>query len=161
MDIQIIGTKYLKSNSFGDFKFMINENIKKNIHDSLFIYNDNEECKNNKSYGNGKGNAIIRKYNKNNPKYRNNPYSIGIPTGTFSKGGYKILDENSKKYIDESILEIKCLLENNDYKYLYYSINNLSGRIGTSIFNVNEEVLEYITNEIHKISLHPIQLIIA
>ena len=159
MDINIIGTKFIKPNWFGDFRHMIKNNINTNSHESLFIYNDNEECRDSKSYGRGAGNAVIRKYNRHNPDYKNKPYSIGIPTGTFSSGGYTELDENSKKYIDESINEIKELINEHKYKNLYYSVDDFSGKVGTSIFEVNEKVIEYITNEIHKLSINPIQLI--
>ena len=159
MDINIIGTKFVKPNWFGDFKYMINSNMEENVHDSLFIYNDNEECCDNKSYGRGAGNAIIRKFNQHNPKYTNKPYSIGIPTGTLEFGGYSKLDDNSKKYIDESINEIKRLIKLHNYKNLYYSIDDISGKIGTSIFKVDESIIEYITKEIYKISYHPVQLI--
>ncbi len=158
MDINVIGLKFVKLDWYGDFKYMIYENINNNTHDSLFIYNDNEESKDNKSYGNGAGNAVIRRFNCNNPKYTNKPYSAGIPTGTLRDGGYNELNENSKKYIDESVNEIKLLIETHKYKNLYYSIDELDGKLGTSIFNVNDDVIDYITNKIHKLSKHPIQL---
>ena len=159
MNVNIVGTKFTKPNWFGDFKHMIIENISQNNHESLYIYNDNEECQNNKSYGGGKGNAIIRKFNCYNPDYKNKPYSIGVPTGTLKSGGYTELNDNSKKYIDYIIQEIKKLLNLHKYKYVYYSIDDISGNIGTYIFEVNDDVIKYITREIHKISLHPIQLV--
>ena len=148
MDVQIIASKFAGLNKPGDFKYMIEQNV--NV-DSLYIYNDNIECFYNQSYGKGKGNAIIRCYNQFNPKLKK-PYSIGIPTGSLRFGGFTNLDLKTKKIIDESFDRLINVLNKYEYKKIYYSTNNVNGMIGTSIFNVNKDVIEYITNRLHQLS---------
>lgn len=159
MDIEIFGVKFMELNAFGDFNYMIKKEINDNKHDSLFIYNDNEECHCSKSYVRGAGNAIIRPYNQFNPKYIGIPHSVGIPTGTLKNGGYDSLNNDNKKYIDESFNEIKNLIEKYKFKHLFYSIDDLSGKLGTSIFKVDINVINYITNNLHKLSNKNTQLV--
>lgn len=147
-NIQIIGVKYTKSNTFGDFKWMCKQEQYK---DSLFIFNDNEECHDN-CYRGG-GNAIMRQYNKYSDLEI--PISAGIPTGTLKKGGYTELTEYVKEQIDNAVIEIEELIQKYNYKVLYYS-SEPNGLLGTGIFNVNESVLKYITHKIFNISKYPV-----
>ena len=145
MNIQIYGTQYTKKNMFGDFKWMCEQ---KEYEDSLFIFNDNEEYHNTNGYG--IGNAIIRKYNKYN-KTLSKPKSAGICTGTFKNKGYKELLEFNKNIIDNNIDEIKKLLEKYKYKDIYYSVGK-NNKLGTSIFKVGEDIIDYIDDQICKLS---------
>lgn len=150
-DIQIIGIKFTGTNKFGDFNWMC---MLEEYSDSLFIFNDNEEFHN--TSRKGAGNAIMRKYNK----YSNLqiPKSAGIPTGTLKDGGYTKLNSHSKNQIDNSIKEIIELIKKFKYKRIYYS-SELNGKLGTSIFHVDDQVIGYITNELFKLSNKPVQIV--
>jgi hypothetical protein len=128
----------------GDFQWMIKQDEYKDI---LFIFNDNEEC-HNTNYRGG-GNAVIRKYNIYNTKLEK-PRSAGIPTGTLENGGYKELTDYVKKQIDTSIEEIKKIAKTYEYKKICYS-SEKDGILGTGIFNVNRDVLIYITEKIKEL----------
>ena len=150
-NLQIFGLKFVKSGQFGDFDWM----SKQNEHsDSLFIFNDNEEYHN--TCKNGIGNAVMRKYNK----YSNltKPKSAGIPTGTLKNGGYQILNTHAKQQIDNAFDEIIDLVVKYKYKQIYYS-SEFDGKLGTSIFDVNEKVVKYITHKLFTLSTNPIQII--
>ena len=140
--VKIHGIQYEKNDKFGDFNWMINQSEYNN---SLFIYNDDSESQLNKSHKKGKGNAIIRQYNQ----YADIkiPRSAGIPTGSRKNGGYTELNEEVKEKIDLSINNIKELIIKYDYKVIYYSAK-LNGKLGTGIFKVNDEVINYITEQI-------------
>ena len=142
---QIYGTKFVKRGIFGDFDFMCNQDIYNN---SLFIFNDNEEQHN--TCISGGGNAIIRKYNKYN-KNLCKPKSTGIPTGNFQNGGFKELTDEVICVINNSINEIKELLNLYNYENIYFSVGN-NRLLGTSIFNVDINVLEYINTMILSLS---------
>ena len=146
-EIEIKGIQFKKVGIFGDFNWMIKQSEYSN---SLFIYNDDTESQLNKSYKAGKGNAIIRNYNQYNPK-KTIPQSAGIPTGSRKLGGYTELNEEIKKEIDLSIDNIKDLINKYNYKVIYYSAK-LNGKLGTGIFKVDDEVVNYITNELLSLS---------
>ena len=112
---------------------------------SLFIFNDNEEQHNTNIPGGGS--ACIRIYNRHN-KALSKPYSAGIPTGTLNSGGYLELNNSIKKVIDDAIVEIVDLVNQFNYKTVYYSADN-NGLLGTGIFHVDENVIEYVTNKIN------------
>lgn len=152
MDIQIIASKFVRLNKLGDFKYMIETNKNQ---DSLYIYNDNIECFNNLSYGRGKGNAIIRCYNQFNPNLKK-PYSIGIPTGSLKYGGFTKLDIKTKNIVDEAFDRIINVLNKHDFKTIYYSTDDVNGRLGMSIFKVDDNVITYITDKLHQLSTQPI-----
>ena len=94
----IIPTAFTKLGEYGDFEFMIKSKL---YDDCLFIYNDNTENRHG-SYK-GKGNAIIRPWNKYN-KNLEIPKSAGICTGSlFDKSdylkykGFKVLNDEIKE----------------------------------------------------------------
>lgn len=137
--INIYGSKYesIKTN----FEVMMNDDKFKN---TLFIFNDNEkEHFTNKK---GRGNACMRQYNSYSDLLM--PRSAGIPTGEYRKG-YTKLDKRTKDVINNAIELIKCLLQSGHYDSIIYSVNSKDNpQIDTALFNVNQNVLEYITNEI-------------
>jgi len=147
-DIQIFGTKFIKPNQFGDFNWMCHQN---NYSNTLFIFNDNEEY--HKTCKTGAGNAIMRRYNKYSKIIK--PKSAGIPTGTLKNGGYTKLSTKIKFQIDNAFNEIISLINIHKYDQLYYS-SELDGKIGTSLFVVNDIVLRYITHKIYNLSINPI-----
>lgn len=139
-DLEIIETQFIGRCKYGDFDWMIKQTEYSN---ALFIFNDDEE-RHGKSVE-GKGNAVIRKYNKHS--VFNPPKSAGIPTGTMKRGGYKNLTSRSKFEIDQSIKEIKELIKKHNYKKIFYSASK-DCKLGTSIFKVGDDVIDYITFEI-------------
>lgn len=147
MPIEIIGTVYEGNGLYGDFEHMIKSGKYEN---SLFIFNDNEIS--HQTCDKGRGNAIIRKYNRFSSLDK--PYSAGIVTGEkpIKNGGYRRFDLDTKQKIDECITEIKLLIEKNKYERIFYSAEEENGVIGTSIFKVDIGVLNYITQEIWKLT---------
>lgn len=150
-DIQVIGIKFSKPNQFGDFYWMSKQD---EFAGSLFIFNDNEEHHNTNKRG--AGNAIMRSFNK----YSNNvpPKSAGIPTGTLSYGGYELFDPRTKKQIDDAFDEIIDLIKIHNYHTVYFS-SELDGKLGTSIFQVNEKVIRYITFRLYQLTLNPVKIV--
>jgi hypothetical protein len=143
--IKVIGTLFESLNKFGDFYWMIQNPL---YNKSLFIFNDNEEY--HYTSRKGKGNACIRVFNK----YSNLPIprSAGIPTGKLSTGGYTELNQYTKNIIDSTINEIKSLILKYKYDTIYFSSNS-EGKLGTSLFNVSSDVINYITDEIIKLEI--------
>lgn len=150
-DTEVIGIKFTSYKQYGDFYWMCNQEKYSN---SLFIFNDNEEC----HYSNhkGAGNAIMRIYNKHSKL--DIPKSAGIPTGTLQYGGYTKFTPNVKMVIDNSFNEIIELIQKHKYKTIYFS-SELDGKLGTSIFQVNPTIITYITNKIYHLSSKPIKII--
>lgn len=142
--MEIIPSSFKGRNQEGDFKFMIESG---NYEDSLFIFNDNEE--EHFTHNKGGGNAVIRPYNRHGVIGK--PHSAGISTGKrYGGGGYKMLDSSAQQFIDQCISEIVELCRMYGYRRIFFSADK-NGRIGTSIFQVEPTVLEYITSEIHSI----------
>ncbi len=140
-NIPLYGIIFTKPKDFGDFDWMCKQPEYSN---ALFIFNDNEEHHN--SNKRGMGNAIVRPYNKFN-KQLTKPKSAGIPTGTMAEGGYQKLTPNVTKVVSESINEIKELLTLYEYDSIYYSVGS-NGKLGTGLFNVNSNVIDYIDQQI-------------
>ncbi len=150
-DIQIIGIKFVKPNQYGDFKWMRTQDEYKS---SLYIFNDNEEC--HETCRTGLGNAVMRRFN--NYSELKVPQSAGIPTGTLEHGGYQEFSPRIKKQIDLSIDEIINLISTYHYKRMFYS-SELDGRLGTGIFDVNTNVLIYITHRLFGLTKNPVQIV--
>jgi len=139
--MEVIGTVFAGVGKIGDFKWQI---LCGDYNDALFIFNDDEMR--NKTPHATDGNAIIRQYNKYGCPTR--PRSVGIVTGT-GHIGYKQFDEETKQSIDACIAEVKEIIKDFAYTKIYYSAKEPGGILGTSIFNVDDDVLDYITKEIH------------
>ncbi len=151
LNVNLIGTIFSGSNKFGDFNWMIQQ---EEFDNSLFIFNDNEEHHNTNIKGGG--NAVIRCFNK----YSNldKPRSAGVITGTLQDGGYSYFTIDIMQKITECFDEIKYLINKYNYNTIYYS-SDLEGRIGTSIFNVDTKVIDFITFNLHSLTRKPIQVI--
>jgi len=150
--MKIIGTKFVKTGQYGDFEWMCQQ---EEFSNSLFIFNDNEEYHH--TNRKGKGNAVIRKYNKYNDKLEK-PKSAGIPTGTLKNRGYSKLNTHVKEVVTEAISEIIELINKYNYETIYYSIGP-DNKLGTGLFNVNRNVIDFIDNLINSLASLPIQTI--
>lgn len=142
MVLAVIPIQFKELHDYGDFNFMIKL---EQYNDSLFIFNDNieEHC----SAKRGAGNAVIRPFNKYG-LFKDYPRSAGIPTGSYKDRGFKNLNDNNKNIIDGAFEEIHELIKKYNYKRIFYSSEKDSDLVGTSLFEVDKEVLEYITNKI-------------
>ena len=140
--IQVIGTVYKKKGEEGDFDWHIKSGL---YEDSLFLFNDDE--KRNKWKKAGQGNAVIRKYNKYAVE---KPRSCGIVTG--KETGYQQLSDEVKKAIDRCFVEVREIIQKYGYKKVYYSAQTKDGLLGTSIFQVGDDVIQYITSQIKSLS---------
>lgn len=140
---QVIGTVYHHKGMEGDFDWQIRS---RRYEDCLFLYNDDEKRRHWKKAGTG--NAVIRKYNRHALSVR--PRSVGICTGD-GEGGYEKLTDHVKTVIVECISDARKMIEKYNYKKVYYSARTPNGLLGTSIFIVGDDVIEYITQEIKKL----------
>jgi hypothetical protein len=138
--MKVIGTVFVRKNCVGDFEWMIESGDYEN---ALFIFNEDEWRQKWKKAG--LGNAVIRKYNKYAVL---KPRSVGVLTGT-KFGGYEELNYEIKGAIDECMEDIIYTIKKYNYDTIYYSSEIPNGLLGTSIFNVNKDVLEYITTQLH------------
>jgi len=151
-NIPLYGTIYSGPNKLGDFNWMCQQQLYSN---ALFIFNDNEEFHD--TCRQGAGNAVARKYNKYNEKLTK-PQSAGIPTGTLEFGGYQQLDSHVISVVSNAIGEIKELLSKHKYDGIFYSVG-ANGKLGTGIFDVNHQVIDYIDEQIKQLSKQPVQLL--
>ena len=137
--MQVIGTVFSGKGKEGDFEWQIKSGF---YEDSLFVFNEDESRVKWKKAG--RGNAVIRKYNK----YAvDKPRSVGVFTGT-KVGGYTELTDDVKSKIDGCIKDVKDIAEKFGYTRIFYSAKTPNGLLGTSIFQVDEKVLMYITQQL-------------
>ncbi len=145
--MKVTGTIFTNRNEFGDFMWMKDQDEYSN---SLFIFNDNTEYHN--TNRRGAGNAIMRMFNKYNDDLEK-PISAGIPTGSLEDGGFDELTPEVKKIIDDSFEEIKELIKKYNYDEVIFS-SDKEGNLGTSIFEVNKDVIIYITSLLKSLEKH-------
>ena len=89
----------------------------------------------------GGGNAAIRPYQGHSPIR-----AAGIPTG--NHGGYQKLDKNVRALVDDAIAHIRRLLATGNYDQVIFSYDAQQKTIGTGIFQVADEVKDYIYESI-------------
>jgi hypothetical protein len=136
--MKVTGTIFVKKNEIGDFIWMKDQ---KEYYNSLFIFNDNTEYHDTNKRG--AGNALMRPYNKYNTSLEK-PISAGIPTGSLKDGGFMEFNKEVKKIIDDSFQEIRELIKKYNYSEIIYSTDK-DGNLGTNLFEVNKDVIKYIT----------------
>jgi len=142
--VDVIGTVFTKKGTYGDFDWQI---LSGKYNNALFLFNDDEARNHLKKAG--KGNAIIRKYNKYAMPYR--PRAVGIVTGKNGEG-YTSLTHDVKRAIDKTIEEAREIITKYGYTTVYYSSDKVTDDIiGTSIFDVDMNVRLYITREIKRL----------
>jgi hypothetical protein len=143
--VKLIPIQFNGIGKVGDFNWMIKQ---PQYHDVLFLFNENVESFYNGYSGPGAGNAVIRPYRYNNPIR-----SMSIPTGYINyneegwRGGFKRLDDKTKSIIDHAFKLIEEELAKGKINKIYYSAEK-DGRLGTSIFKVNKEVIDYIMTKL-------------
>jgi len=140
----LVPSVFYNRNEEGDFSWMI---TRPEYRDVLFVFNDNADMFLSHSCIKGAGNAVIRPYQCKNP-----PQAIGIPTGNRGTGYENLKDRDAKNMIDLAITNIKKLLDTGIYKRLFYSSEE-NGKLGTGIFNVGDDVKNYIVSELKRITV--------
>ena len=144
-DIRVYGEVFNGVGKIGDFNWMIKQPEYK---DTLFVFNDNtEQFDNHRAVPTsgpgcdaGGGNAIIRPYQCEDP-----PRALGIPTGP----GFDKLTAEVKAYIDKAVDQIAVTVSRYGYKRVMYNAADGSGRLGTHIFSVGDDVKDYIVARLH------------
>jgi hypothetical protein len=131
----------------GDFEWMIEQEDYRDT--TLFVFNDNESQfmafrngdRGEMGCGIGGGNAAIRPYQCSSP-----PRSAGVPMGSWSNGGYRVLDDHTKALIDRAIQDIRNLLSRGHYERVIFSESDGTLRVG--IFTPSQGVNDYIFNSL-------------
>jgi len=142
--MQVIKSQYSGPRQNGDFSWMIG---RPEFARALFIFNDNEaqfiafQTGHASGLSAGGGNAAIRPYQGHSPIR-----AAGIPTG--NHGGYQKLDKNVRALVDDAIAHIQRLLATGNYDQVIFSYDADQRTIGTGIFNVADEVKNYIYESI-------------
>ncbi len=137
----IIPIAYSGIGKVGDFEWM---QTQPDYVNTLFVFNDNEEqfdaFLNGQANGftAGGGNAIARPWRKLDPVK-----SAGIPTGSLGSG-YSVLDAKTQAKIDQALQIIDGLLKLGIYDKLVFSADQTLTTLGTGIFNVSNQVRNYI-----------------
>ena len=142
--MQVIKSQFSGGHKDGDFSWMIE---RPEFARSLFIFNDNDaqfiafHTGHAAGLSAGGGNAAIRPYQGHSPIR-----AAGIPTG--NHGGYKKLDKNVRALVDDAIAHIQRLLATGNYDQVIFSYDARQETIGTGIFQVADEVKNYIYESI-------------
>jgi len=142
--MQVIKSQYSGPRQNGDFSWMIG---RPEFARALFIFNDNEaqfiafQTGHASGLSAGGGNAAIRPYQGHSPIR-----AAGIPTG--NHGGYQKLDKNVRALVDDAIAHIQRLLATGNYDQVIFSYDATNETLGTGIFNVADEVKNYIYQSI-------------
>lgn len=74
-------------------------------------------------------------------------------------GGFEELNEEAIQVINGSIKLIEKIIIDYSIKTVYYSTNDKNGLLGKSLFDVDNEVLSYITTKLKKLTSNPITVI--
>ena len=147
INCDVIPSVFTGTGKFGDWAWM-----REQAHwaHTLFVFNDNEEQFDSfvtgsaSGFSQGAGNAIARPWRRLNP-----PMSAGVPTGK-NGIGYQCFDVETKEKIDQSLTVIYDLLKTFYYDYLVFSSDETGRTIGTSTYEVDEQVLQYIFDRLNQ-----------
>jgi len=149
--LQIIPHIWNGQDATTGYRVMIEADIKKKNHNTLYLFNDNTS--DHKTADSGAANGEARPYNKHSGRVP--PYSAGISTGdpgvkdpVTNKPGFRSLNCRTKKIIDDEVKEIKDLIREHKYKRIMYSVVDKNGILGSSTYDPIPQVLEYITRKI-------------
>jgi hypothetical protein len=148
--MRVIGSVFSGRDKPGDFGWMIEQ---PDDDDALFVFNDNEEQflrhqrdpHDRSGCSAGGGNAVIRPYQCMEP-----PRAAGIPTGAGGQG-YSRLDAHVQSVIDDAVTVIRALASTGRYQRIFYSAAADGTTLGTGIFDVGDDVKDYIVTELRKL----------
>ena len=149
MSITIVRSVFVASGREGDFSWMITQPDHAR---TLFVFNDNEvqfiehidgDAMAHRCWPGG-GNAAIRPY-----QCQKTPQAVGIPTGL--NDGYSALTTEARAVIDRALGVLAELLATGRYDRVIYSWDADRNTLGTGIFRVSRDVLDYIVNGIDAI----------
>lgn len=128
---------------FADFMSMV---TMREYEDTLFVFNDNEECfldPNRQEGGSGNGDMRFWKYNNDKPR------AWGIPTGV-NGSGYPNLTTLNKWMIAEAIWQIRFVVDKYGYKRVAYSADE-NGKIGFAYYTPGPDVIENISSTLKEV----------
>ena len=149
--VVIVPIHYNHKTQEGCFKTMLEQ---QQTTDAIIVFNDNvlDHLDWDDSTP-GAGSAKIRpyawQYNQNET-----PRVVGLPTGFSSASkGFKTLDRDAKEAIDATIqrLVVFCRKHPSIRRIIYAADKNNDKMLGTGIFEVDEQVLKYISTMLWKI----------
>jgi len=147
--VTVEGSKFNVKNEDTDFNVMYS---KKKYENTLFVFNDNVSQYEAFRDGNiitgcaeGKGNAVIRKYQCEEPRR-----VVGIPTNN----GWTKMTPDIKSLINEAIVSLrKAVLDNPLVTNVIFSQSNTEETLGVDIFpNMGVDVKKYIFESILQLS---------
>jgi hypothetical protein len=115
---------------------------------TVFVFNDNLESWAKRDHERGGGNAVIRSVSRNPIAHLNRPLACGIPTGSQGRG-FSSLSDNAKSVIDTALeeLHVSHILKG-ARRIVYCAESDEDATIGTGIFNVSQDVKDYITSRL-------------
>lgn len=143
--MKVVGILFVQAGEEGDFKWMRLQNKYRN---TLFLFNENVVDSYSDQPLAGAGSAAIRPYTH---RFVDKPRAAGIPTGwSVASRGFTTFDFLTKKIIDWSLERIRTILHNDsDIDQIVFSCSSGDRtRIGTSIFQLPEKIVSYISNGI-------------
>lgn len=144
--VRVEGSVFAGRDRPGDFTWMIEQ---PEYADALFVFNDNEsQFRDHRLHPPGAqaclpggGNAAIRPYQCRIPRR-----AAGIPTG--AAGGYGGLTPHVASVIDEAVGVVAEVAAEEGYRRIIYSAADETGALGTGIFDVGEDVKQYIVRRL-------------
>lgn len=142
--IELVPSVFVGRGRPGDFQWEIEVHYR---HRALYVFNDNVE--DHRSWLPGGGNAVIRPYNRYNTLGLE-IVAAGVSTGrSSSQGGFGMLTDEVRRFIDDDLSEIGDMLTTGQYKQVVYSAHpDDPNIIGTGIFEVCLAVKRYIVAEL-------------
>ena len=149
--VKVVGVPFKKNQASiegGDFEIMIQMDEFKDV---LFIFNGNQKCDSDPNPKPGGGSAIIRPFSTSQYNYK----ALPIPTGWAAGIEFKtIQDDQIRMAIDDSFQRICTVIHKYGYKRIFFPCASEENRtsLGCGIFNVPDNVLEYINNKLNSFS---------
>jgi len=143
--MKVTGTPFVQHGEEGDFKWMRQQDKYRN---TLFLFNENVVDSYNDQPLAGAGSAAIRPYTH---RFKEKPRAAGIPTGwSVASRGFTTFDFLTKKIIDWSLERIRTILHNDPEidQIIFSCSSDDPTRIGTSIFQLPEKIVSYISDGI-------------
>lgn len=134
----------------GDFGWMIEQ---PEYGRALFVFNDDEEhfrafaAGSPTGFARGGGSAVIRPHRRAIP-----PRAAGVPTGRAGHG-YDGLSPAVRRVVDAALDVVRALLATGNYDTVYLSRDRARDTLGTSTFEVADEVRDYVFGNLCRMGL--------